>query len=308
LTTVEQHNAFYTNRFREIDRYRHDMTALSAWKKGCCRRRVCTLSVEGNVNEQRLSKGRGGNVYLTPTRANIGHARNISWPVVDAIAVRCGVQQSIKMESQVSANAHLRIKLNESTGTTLRSRASELLPMAITSSVYIATSLDGYIAREDGSIDWLMEANTTVPAGEDCGYAAFMSSVDVLIMGRNTYEQVAGFEPWPYEGKRVVVLTSREIDFRQGANIQLEKSSETPQELLKRLSLQGCKHAYVDGGKVIQSFLSNGLIDRLTITTVPVLIGGGRPLFGTVLNDMKLKLAFSKAYEFGFIQTTYVAQ
>jgi dihydrofolate reductase len=180
--------------------------------------------------------------------------------------------------------------------------------MTITSSVYIATSLDGFIAREDGSIDWLMEANKTIPAGEDCGYAAFMSSVDVLIMGRNTYEQVAGFELWPYEGKRVVVLTSREFDFRQGPNIQIEKSSESPQELLKRLSLEGCKHAYVDGGKVIQSFLSNSLIDRLTITTVPVLIGEGRPLFGMVSNDVKLKLAHSKAYDFGFIQTTYLVR
>lgn len=180
--------------------------------------------------------------------------------------------------------------------------------MTIISSVYIATSLDGFIARKDGSIDWLIEANTTVPAGEDCGYAAFMSSVDVLIMGRNTYEQVAGFEPWPYEGKRVVVLTSREVDFRKGPNIQLEKSSESPQELLKRLSFEGCRHAYIDGGKVIQSFLSNSLIDSLTITIVPVLIGEGRSLFGSISNDVKLKLAQSKAYEFGFIQTTYLAR
>lgn len=93
-----------------------------------------------------------------------------------------------------------------------------------------------------------MEANTTVPPGEDCGYAEFMSTVDVLIMGRNTYEQVAGFEAWPYEGKRVVVLTSKEIEFRQGPNIHLESSSETPPHLLNRLSSEGCTHAYVDGG------------------------------------------------------------
>jgi dihydrofolate reductase len=179
--------------------------------------------------------------------------------------------------------------------------------MTITTSVYIATSLDGFIAREDGSIDWLMEANNAVPEGEDCGYAEFMSSVDVLIMGRNTYEQVAGFQPWPYEGKRVVVLTSREVDFRQGPKIHLEKSAEAPQELLKRLSAEGCKHAYVDGGKVIQSFLSNGLIHRLTLTTIPVLIGQGRPLFGSVSTDLKFKLTHSKAYDFGFVQTTYLA-
>ncbi len=149
--------------------------------------------------------------------------------------------------------------------------------MTITTSVYIATSLDGFIAREDGSIDWLMEANTTVPPGEDCGYAEFMRTVDVLIVGRNTYEQVAGFEPWPYEGQRVVVLTSRGIEFRQGPSVRLEASSESPQDLLHRLSSEGCKHAYVDGGKVIQSFLSSELIDTLTVTTIPVLIGRGLP-------------------------------
>ncbi len=180
--------------------------------------------------------------------------------------------------------------------------------MTITASVYIATSLDGFIAREDGSIDWLMEANTTIPPGEDCGYAAFMGTVDVLIMGRNTYEQVAGFEPWPYEGKRVVVLTSRDVTFRTGPDIKLEKSSEAPRALLTRLGAEGCTHAYVDGGKVIQSFLAEGLIDRLTMTAIPVLIGNGRSLFGRMPSDARLKLVESKAYEFGFVQSTYLAR
>jgi dihydrofolate reductase len=177
--------------------------------------------------------------------------------------------------------------------------------MTVTASVYIATSLDGFIAREDGGIDWLMEANRTVPPGEDCGYAQFMSAVDVLIMGRNTYDQVAAFEPWPYEGKRVVVLTSRAVQFRQGPGIQLEASTEAPQTLLHRLAAEGCKHAYVDGGNVIQAFLSEGLIDQLTVTTIPVLLGAGRRLFGKSSGDMKLKLVTSRAYEFGFVQSTY---
>lgn len=180
--------------------------------------------------------------------------------------------------------------------------------MSITTSVYIATTLDGFIAREDGSIDWLMEANATVPPGEDCGYAEFMSTVDVLIMGKNTYEQVADFEPWPYEGRRVVVLTSRDFTFRKGLGIRLERSSEAPRELLNRLSSEGCKHAYVDGGKVIQSFMSQGLIDRITLTTIPVLIGQGRSLFGRMPGDIKLKLTQSKSYEFGFTQSTYLAR
>jgi dihydrofolate reductase len=180
--------------------------------------------------------------------------------------------------------------------------------MTITTSVYIATSLDGFIAREDGSIDWLMQANASIPQGEDCGYAAFMSTVDVLIMGSNTYEQVAGFEPWPYEGKRVVVLTSRDITFHTGPGVMLEKSSEAPRELLNRLRSEGCKHAYVDGGKVIQSFLAQGLIHRLTMTAIPVLIGQGRSLFGSMQSDVHLKLVESKSYPFGFVQSTYLAR
>lgn len=180
--------------------------------------------------------------------------------------------------------------------------------MTIAASVYIATSLDGFIARNDGSIDWLTDANAVIPPGEDCGYAAFMSKVDVLIMGRNTYDQVAGFDPWPYEGRRVVVLTSRSAELRQGPGIQLEASTESPLQLMTRLGSEGFKHAYVDGGKVIQSFLSFGLIDTITITTIPVLIGNGRPLFGGLPKDIKLQLIESRAFEFGFTQATYRAR
>ncbi len=180
--------------------------------------------------------------------------------------------------------------------------------MTITASVYIATSLDGFIARENGTIDWLLDANASVSPGEDCGYAEFMSTIDVLVMGRNTYEQVVQFEPWPYEGKRVVVLSSKVLDFRTGPGIQLEASSEPPRHLLKRLDEQGYKRAYIDGGKVIQSFLRDGLIDDMTITTIPILLGSGRRLFGTLPGDMKLHLTSSKAFEFGFMQSTYLAR
>jgi dihydrofolate reductase len=180
--------------------------------------------------------------------------------------------------------------------------------MNISASVYIATSLDGFIAREDGAIDWLMEANATVPEGEDCGYVEFMKTIDVLIMGRNTYEQVAGFEPWPYAGKRVVVLTSRGISFPTDTGIQLEASAEPVSILLERLAKEGCRHAYVDGGKVIQSFFSAGLIDRITVTSIPVLLGSGRRLFGAIPRDISLSLESSKAYSFGFVQSTYLSK
>lgn len=177
--------------------------------------------------------------------------------------------------------------------------------MSLKASVFIATSLDGFIAREDGVIDWLMDADRLLPAGEDCGYADFMSGMDVLIMGRNTYEQVAGFEVWPYEGKRVVVLTSRPVCLRVGPGIRLECSAESPKVLLNRLAAEGFRQAYVDGGKVIQSFLAEGLIQNMTLTVIPVLIGAGRRLFGSLPEDTKWQLVSFKAYDFGFTQATY---
>ena len=178
--------------------------------------------------------------------------------------------------------------------------------MALSTSVFVATSVDGYIARLDGSIDWLMEANAAMPPGEDCGYAAFMRTVDVVIMGRHTYDQVAGFEPWPYEGVRVVVMTSRDLVLRAGPRIMIETSNAPPRALLASLATEGCQHAYVDGGQVIRSFLAEGLIDRLTITTIPILIGSGRPLFEPRSSDLALLLVSSKVYDFGFTQSTYV--
>lgn len=177
--------------------------------------------------------------------------------------------------------------------------------MPMTVSVFIATSLDGFIAREDGAIDWLMEANAGVPAGEDCGYSVFMQGVDVLVMGSGTYEQVCRFEPWPYEGKRVIVLTSRSIQLRSGTGIRLESGSGSPKALLKRLADEGHRRAYVDGGRVIQSFLREGLVDDLTITTIPVLLGSGRRLFGTLPGDVHLQLSGHRTYGFGFVQATY---
>jgi dihydrofolate reductase len=177
--------------------------------------------------------------------------------------------------------------------------------MAIRASVYIATSLDGFISRQDGSIDWLNEANGSIPPGEDCGYKAFADSVDVLVMGRNTFDLVRTFEPWPYGEKRVVVMSSKAVDIPQGWSATVSHSSEEPESLLRRLESEGCKHAYIDGGITIQRFLRAGLIDEITITLIPVLLGAGRPLFAALEKDVKLKLVKTKAYEFGFVQVTY---
>jgi dihydrofolate reductase len=172
-------------------------------------------------------------------------------------------------------------------------------------SVYVGTSLDGFIARRDGSIDWLNEANALVPEGEDCGFKAFMDSVDTLIMGRKTYEQVLTFGQWPYGDTPVVVLSHNTVTIPSLLPDRVSHSSESPQALLERLSSQGVKHVYVDGGNTIQGFLAESLIDEITITSIPVAIGDGIPLLGPMEKDLKLAHVRTTVYGFGFVQTTY---
>jgi dihydrofolate reductase len=155
-------------------------------------------------------------------------------------------------------------------------------------SVFIAASLDGFIAREDGSLDWLDRANAEVPPGEDCGYHAFMDSVDVLIMGRFTYEKVLSSGMWPYGKKRVIVLSGSELNIPPSHRRTVQVSHEAPRALLDRLSTEGQKHLYVDGGITIQQFMRKGLIDEITITTIPVLLGRGRTLFGPIDEGISL--------------------
>lgn len=173
-------------------------------------------------------------------------------------------------------------------------------------SVYIATSLDGFIARKDGDLDWLDDANATVPAGEDCGYHSFMASVDVLIMGRKTYKKVLSFGEWPYGNTPVVILSRHPITFPSHLPNTVTHSSEPPRTIYDRLSEKGVKHIYVDGGITIQRFLAAGLIDELTITTIPILLGEGSPLFGPLEKDVLLDRIDTKTFDFGFVQTKYV--
>jgi len=170
---------------------------------------------------------------------------------------------------------------------------------------FIATSLDGFISRPDGSIDWLEQANARVPAGEDCGYAEFMSTVDALVMGRHTFDLARSFAKWPYGKKPVVVLSSRMSSLPAGVPDTVRLSRETPAALVARLSSQGMKHLYIDGGQTIQRFLADALIDEVTITRIPVLLGAGRPLFGPLSSDVRLEHVSTRAYDFGFVQSKY---
>lgn len=177
--------------------------------------------------------------------------------------------------------------------------------MSAKGSVFVATSVDGFIARLDGSIDWLIQANAVVPKGEDCGYKAFMETVDALVMGRNTFEQVLTFSEWPYGDKKVIVLTRKGVVVTDALRQTVSTSSEDPASLVERLSSAGLQHLYIDGGQTIQGFLRAGLVNELTITVVPILLGEGIPLWGSTGQDVYLTHMSSQTYPFGFVQSKY---
>ena len=172
-------------------------------------------------------------------------------------------------------------------------------------SVFIATSLDGFISRQDGSIDWLMKANTLAAPGEDGGYKSFIATVDTLVMGRNSYEKVLSFDEWPYADLSVVVMSSQAITIPEHLKTCVTVSSENPAALVDRLSKQGAAHLYIDGGITIQGFLACNLIDEITITVIPVLIGSGRSLFGVLHQDIDLQLVETRDLSGGFVQMRY---
>jgi dihydrofolate reductase len=170
-------------------------------------------------------------------------------------------------------------------------------------SVFIATSLDGFIARLDGSVDWL--GGSAQEGGADYDYKKFMGTVDALVMGRHTYEQALTFGDWPYGTKPVVVLSSRSLHIPEGIPKSVEAMSGSPKEIVSKLSERGAEHIYVDGGKTIQGFLAAGLIQRLIITRIPVLLGTGIPLFGALTRDIKLQHIASRQFSTGLVQSEY---
>lgn len=175
-------------------------------------------------------------------------------------------------------------------------------------SIFIAMSLDGFIATTNGSIDWLDKSNLKVHVGEDFGYTTFLESTDNFIIGRNIYQTVLKFDNWPYKEKRIIVLTRSKIIIPTKLTIIVTIFNNNLKELLKRLTDQGYKHIYVDGGITIQNFLSLGLIDELTITIIPLLIGKGKSLFGSLPTDINLMHSKTTTYDFGYVQLKYFIQ
>ena len=169
----------------------------------------------------------------------------------------------------------------------------------MTVSVFVGTSVDGFIARANGDLDWLPAGG-----GEPHGYNEFIASVDAIVIGRNTFETVLAFDSWPYGDKRVVVLSSRPVDLSVVAGV-VEQMAGSPAEIVSQLAASGAHHLYIDGGITIQRFLRAGLIQRLVITRVPVLIGDGIPLFGTLPNDIRLRHVATRHYPSGLVQSEY---
>ncbi|EGI77983.1 dihydrofolate reductase family protein [Hylemonella gracilis] len=172
-----------------------------------------------------------------------------------------------------------------------------------TAHVFIATSLDGFIARADGDIEWLLQRDDPT---EDHGYASFIADKDMIVMGRGCYEKVLTFDAWPYE-LPVCVLSRQLADTPVPERLKgkVRFSGLAPQAVMEELARSGVRRVYLDGGLLLQSFLREGLVADMVITTVPVLLGSGRPLFGGLTSDIDLTLVSSRSFPSGLVQSTY---
>lgn len=167
-------------------------------------------------------------------------------------------------------------------------------------SVFIGTSVDGFIARLDGRLDFLPEGG-----GEPHGYNEFIAGIDAIVMGRKTFETVLGFPEWPYSKKRIVVLSSQRMNLSAARGAVVEQMSGDPAEIVAKLAGSGARDLYIDGGITIQRFLRAGLIQRLIITRVPVLIGEGISLFGSLPGDVRLLHIATQQYPSGLVKSEY---
>ena len=179
-------------------------------------------------------------------------------------------------------------------------------------SAFIASSADGYIATEEGGVEWLeLAGNTQVDMvdQEDMGFAAFMATIDCMIIGRKCMEKLSNFdlspEQWPYGDRRIIVLSKTLAELPDNMKRRAELYGGEIHPLIERLTHDGLTHAYVDGGTTITSFINLQLMTQLIVTQVPVLLGKGLPLFGELNNTTQLRQAQAHVYPNDFIQTRY---
>lgn len=173
----------------------------------------------------------------------------------------------------------------------------------MSNSVFIATSLDGYIADKENKVDWLHEIPN--PNNIDCGFSDFMKQIDAIVMGRNTFEAVMGFDcEWPYK-KPVFVLSHSLKSIPEKFIKKAELMNGLPQEVTNTLNQKGYKNLYIDGGVTIQNFLKEDLIDEMIITTLPILLGGGSRLFGELTQPIKFNHIKSEVFLDAMVQSHY---
>jgi dihydrofolate reductase len=173
----------------------------------------------------------------------------------------------------------------------------------VTNFVYIATSLDGYIATSDGGLNWLTEAPN--PERSDYGFAEFIDGIDAIVMGRNTFETVLSFGVWPY-ARPVFVLSEHLREIPENLAGKASILSGDIRSLVEDLRQQGYANLYIDGGLTIQSFLAADLIDEMIITRLPVLLGSGIPLFGELDEMLQFEHVSTEVYNNALVKSRYV--
>lgn len=172
--------------------------------------------------------------------------------------------------------------------------------------VFIAASLDGYIADKNGGLDWLHSVPN--PDGDDMGFSAHMERVDALVMGRNTLDVVLSFDvDWPYN-KPVFVLSNTMTEVPKGYEGKVFLVKGELEHVLKDIHQQGYQTLYIDGGVTISNFLNKDLIDEMIITTIPTLLGGGSPLFGELAEPLNFELVKSEVMLGQLVKNTYIRQ
>lgn len=172
-------------------------------------------------------------------------------------------------------------------------------------SVYIASSLDGFIAGPNGEIDWLDRPEYVNAPMRGLQYEDFIETIDVLLMGRNSFDKVLSLGSWLYDNVPVRVLTHRPLVLPEGFKADVDSLAGEPEEIVARFEADGVRHIYVDGGITIQAFLAAKLINTMTITLIPELLGRGIPLFGRLDRGFRLKLLDAAASVNGFVQVQY---